>query len=488
MTMKIAGALGRNWSCRAVGFTAAFLLTVSLPCAGAAPGSRPVASAALAGQVAPNTGGQLFTFFDEPMVNASGQVAFLGNYAGGAGLFLKTNGPLSSVVVSGDTIPGLGTVTFASDSDIDGPAINNSGTVAFVVQGTNTQGVIQKKAAGSLTVLAKAGQAAPGTAGVFAAPASNNVFDDISQNNNDDVAFIATYTDDAGVTYKTGVWLASGGTIVKIIAHGDAVPAGVVTCPNGFVSSGNSGDIDGPWMNDLKVVVFLIDGPCGNDSSLGDHLLVKQPAQPLAAFVTEGDPAPASIGGTMGGFKLGRPALNNSNTLAYRAVEIVGGSVTEAVVTHILGGSPVSCVNINANAPGTIGTLSGFVDTPPTINQTGTLAFAAAVLGDPNVSRGIFTCQSGTLKAIAFAGDPIPGTATVFSNSIGEVSSGDGGLVAFLDDNSSPQGVFVSLLSQTATPVPTLSEWATISLAFLLAVLTGWRLRRQKARPSEYDC
>jgi len=234
-------------------------------------------------------------------------------------------------------------------------------------------------------------------------------------------------------------------------------------------------------MNDLQVVVFLIGGPCGDDSSLGDHILVKQPAQPLAAFVTEGDPAPASIGGTIGGFKLGRPALNNSNTLGYRAVEIVGGSVTEAIVTHPLGGSPVSCVNLGANAPGTTGTLSSFVDTPPTINQSGMLAFVAAVSGDPNVTQGIFTCQNGTLQAIAFSGDPMPGTASVFSSSIDEVSSGDSGRVTFLHENNSPLGVFVNLVApRTQTAIPTLSQWAMVILVAFLAV-GGFAAMRRKA-------
>ncbi|HEV7412408.1 MAG TPA: hypothetical protein VGP14_02015, partial [Casimicrobiaceae bacterium] len=136
--MKIANAVAPcgNWSRYTTGTAALFLIALSLHCEGAAPGSRPTRNVALEGQVAPNTGGQLFTSFDEPMVNASGQVAFMGNYTGGAGVFLNKNGVVSSVVVSGNTIPGLGTVTFVDDGDVDGPAINNSGTVAFVVQGT----------------------------------------------------------------------------------------------------------------------------------------------------------------------------------------------------------------------------------------------------------------------------------------------------------------------------------------------------------------
>ncbi len=348
---------------------------------------------------------------------------------------------------------------------------------------SNTRAVVLRTLSGAPTVLVKTGDAAPGTAGVFAMnPAdTGRSFDDISLNNNDDVAFIAVYTEDAGTTFKTGVWVKpSGGALFKVIAHGDAVPAGATTCPSGFVSGGFPGSIDGPWMNDQQDVVFLIDGPCGNDSTAGDNILVKRPAQPLLEkFVTELDPAPASIGGTIGGFKLGRPALNNSNILGYRAVEITGGSVTESVVTHTFGGSPVACVNLGANAPGTTGTISGFVDTPPTINQSAALSFVAAVTGDPNVSQGIFICQNGSVRPIVFSGDPIPGTASVFSSRIDEQSMSDDGRVAFLHENA-PLGVFVSVPATQAS-VPTLSEWSMISLIVALAALAGWRLRRQRS-------
>jgi hypothetical protein len=483
MTRTTGAAVCGDWTRGVVGVAAACLIAVSAPCEGATSASRPVANVALDGDVAPNTGGATFTNFDEPMVNASGQVAFVGVYSGGgAGVFLQSGGSLSSVVVSGDSITGIGTVVLTGAADIDGPAINNKGTVAFVIKGATTKAVVLKTLVGAPTVLVKVGDAAPGTTGVFA------FFDDMSLNNNDDVAFIATYTEDGGTTFKTGAWLKpSGGALTKIIAHGDPVPAGIGTCPSGFTSTGSTGDIDGPWMNDQQVVVFLIDGPCGgNPSTGGDHILVKQPAQSLAAFVTEGDPAPASIGGTIGGFKLGRPALNNLNTLAYRAVEITGGSVAEAVVTHTLGGSPVSCVKLGDNAPGTTGTISTFADIPPTINQSGRLDFAADVSGDPNVSRGLFTCQNGTVAAIAFSGDPMPGTtSSVFSSHIGEASMSDDGRVAFLDDNFDSGlrfGVFVSPQTQ-AEAIPTLSEWAYLGMVALL-VLGGLLALRRRRAPS----
>ena len=459
--------------------SAATLVALVFASATDAAGTRPVQTVALEGQTAPGTGGATFTNFDEPFTNTSGQVTFWGCYTGpGCGVFLLSGGALSPVAVAGQIVAGVGTLPLPDlgGTNTDGPALNNAGTVALKVGnivGSTTAAIFQKTLSGPLTAIVKQGDAAPGTTGGVYAE-----FDDMSQNNNGDVAFIATYTEDGGTTFKTGVWIRqAGGALVKVITHGDPVPAGAITCPSGYVSSGDPGDIDGPWMNDSQVVVFLIDGPCGNDSTAGDHLLVKQPSQPLAAFVTEGDPAPASIGGTIGGFKLGRPAFNNANVLGYRAVEITG-SVAESVVTHAMGGSPIACVNLGAPAPGTTGTISSFVDNPPTINQSGRLFFVAGVTGDAIVSQGLFTCQNGSVVPVVFQGDPIPGTASVFSARIEEGSMSDDGRVAFLHENS-PLGVFVSSAPVAITPVPALSRLAMGVLAGLLIGFAAWTLRRR---------
>jgi hypothetical protein len=254
--------------------------------------------------------------------------------------------------------------------------------------------------------------------------------------------------------------------MIAIVLEGQALPSGCGPFTNDELP-------DGPWVNDLQVVAFQIEAACADEA-----VFVKRPGMSIETFVLEGDPAPASIGGTIGGIKTGRPAFNNANTLGYRAVEIAGGSVAEAVVTQKLGGSPVSCVALGAAAPDTIGTISSFVDTPPTINQNDRLFVTAGVAGDPNVSRGIFTCLGGTLRALALQGDPIPGTNSVFSARIGESSSSDDGRVAFLHEDS-PLGVFVNVLPPGSL-APALGPSALVGLWTLLASFGVWRIRRHR--------
>jgi hypothetical protein len=68
------------------------------------------------------------------------------------------------------------------------------------------------------------------------------------------------------------------------------------------------------------------------------------------------------------------------------------------------------------------------------INQSGLVFVQADVLGDPTATAGIFTCQGGSVRAIALQGDPAPGTVGTFSVGIEEGSVGDSGLVVFLHE------------------------------------------------------
>ena len=466
---NIPAQTGKGWTGRVVSITTMVLALASFAVEGdipiAAPRGvfvgTPVQKVALAGETAPGTGAT-FTDFDEPMVNSAGQVAFLANYSGGGGVFIGTGGGTpSKIFVSGDTVTGIGAVTVASEGQIDGPAISNNGTVAFAVRGT-TDALVQKTTLGTPTALVKAGDAAPGTTnGVF------TTFDDISQNHNDDVAFIAEYTEDGGTTFKSGVWLKPfGGALVKIIANGDPVPAGAITCPAGLVSDGTS-DIDGPWVNDSQTVAFRIDGPCGNDSSGLDNVLVSQGGV-LSTFVAEGDVAPAFLGGgTLGGITIGRPALNNSNTLVFRTN---GGDDVPAYVTKTITGTFNLCLKDLTPAPGTVVNFDGLAENAA-INATGDVFVQADVNNDPVVSAGIYSCRNGTVRKIAAEGDPMPGTTVFFSSNIEEGSIADGGLVTFLSEG----GTFVQQV-----PVPTLSTWALIFLALLVGATVAWHLRRNK--------
>ena len=436
--------------------------------------ARSTAVVALEGQTAPDTGGATFSTFDEPFVNNAGDETFNACYTGGSGdgcgTFLWHAGVLSSIVVSGQTITGIGKVTLTNLDDIDGPIFNNHSTVGLVIRNGNNGNVgavLQQTLNGPLTIIAKHGDSAPNTnSGKF------DDFDDMTQNNNNDFAFIATYTEDAGSTFKTGVFLKpSGSALDSIVLNGDTLPK-----TNGGTECGTElDDIDGPWMNDSRVVAFIADQICGGTVSSGSAF-VKRPGNSLEAFVLKGDPAPAAIGGTIDDVAIGRPGLNNSNTLGFKA-ELTGGSVSFAILTKTLGSNPIVCVLGNTPAPGTSGQFSDF--DPPAINQFGKLSIESSVTGDPVTSKGIYTCKNGILEAIALEGDSKPGTASTYGNDVSDASLSDDSRVTFIDP-ASPRGVFVNVLLNGQV-APALSERVLIGLLALLVSAGVMSIRRRRA-------
>lgn len=131
--------------------------------------------------IAPTTG-QNFTNFTTPVMNDAGQVAFIGNYVTGEGVFLGDTSTLDMIALSGDAAPGtlaaLGTSynfsAFNSGSaGLSGLALNAAGRVAFVAVLDDTggsEGIWATLPDGSLVLIAVVGQTwdldgdGPGTA------------------------------------------------------------------------------------------------------------------------------------------------------------------------------------------------------------------------------------------------------------------------------------------------------------------------------------
>lgn len=403
---------------------------------------------------APGTG-ERFIAFDEPMVNESGDVAFNASFGGnGFGVFFKGHDEkkgndegISLVAKTGEFVNFVGRLSLNGD-DFDGPKINDNGTVLFVVRnitnGRTTAAVFQKKfnddllkLDNDLKVILKQGDPAPGTNnGVFVE------FDDMDQNNHDDVAIIATYTEDGGMTLKAGVFLITAHDgdrnvdtrddldVEPILLHGDFLPG-----TGGAIFNGtNRESIDGPWLNDKRVVVFQVD-----DLTIGafsGSVFAKEPDEGLEAFVLIGEPLPPSFGGgNVTDIVTSRPAFNNSNQLGFNLGETF-------IVTKKLGGTIMGLVPNGTRAPRTHnGFFNGF--SAPTINNEGFLQFSADVTGDPVNDRGIFVWnpERNKVEALVLRGDPKPkGGHWSFELEEGSISDG---YVVFLDETpGAPSGVF----------------------------------------------
>jgi hypothetical protein len=383
--------------------------------------------------------------FDEPQTNESGNVVFLSCLSDGTqGLFFTPrNQPTTLVVVSGSTLSGLGTLS----APIEGPRMNEDSTIIFaddgIFGGNTTAALFLKKKSGPLKVIAKQGDPAPGTnGGVF------SEFDDMSINDDGDVAFIATYIV-AAVT-KTGVFFYDTDGSIRSIIHSDnSLPKGDKIC-----SVGDRGTFDGPWVNDGDVVAFVVDCSCAAGTTCTDFnstqsprvgsVYAKPPGQSVQPLVLVGDPVPTTKGGTIGqSIGMGSVALNDNNVFGFEA-EISGGSTDAVVATKTLGGSIKVCAVDGQPADDTTGNFASAAgDTMglsnASMNADGVLVFHSST-SDPINFQGVFTCKNGNVDAQVLTGDTRPNGGTYGNTE--EEAVGDNAIV-FDDEVSSQPGVYL---------------------------------------------
>ncbi len=452
----------------------------------------PIVAIAFEGDPAPGAGGATMqrcnggafeqSTFDEPMTNAWGDVLFWTCLSdGGWALYLKPNiGPLTLIVHSGQTIGGVGTLPVSSTDFLftDGPAINDRGTSIFAIRQGITgasapeSALFMKTASGSLQAALRTGDPSP-CGGTY------RRFDDMSLNNNDDVAIIATYND---VTPKAGVFLRlADGTVQAIICNNHPLPG---TSGEKFIGT-TLDSLDGPWLNDNRVVVFAADaisGPTALDPDTGvvesiwsGSTFTKRPGEAIESFIMVGDPLPGSVGGgVVSGLGIGRPAFNNSNALGFnlsRQTSTPSHPAEQFIASKQLGGPITICLEDFTPAPEG-GNFDGFSSVA--MNQKGDLQFTADINPHPvpnpddtgkDNTRGIFTCNGGAVTTIVLqkdAGKPRGGS---WSFELEEGSIG-GPVVAFLDEvnftgPSTERGVFRAGEPLTPTPTPTPSPTPT---------------------------
>ncbi len=401
------------------------------------------------GDTAPLSGGQTFDGFDEPMVNANGDVTFVGFLSGGgAGVYLMpVGGSLTKIAEDGDTVDGATLTT-----DFDGPAINDDGTVFFVNRGMTgafANALFAKAVGGSLASIIRQGDPAPGTnAGVF------ETFDDMGVNpRKGDIAVIASYTEDGGSTFKIGVWLRilknkkKGKTqLVAIVRSGDTLPG---TDGGTVANSSDPEDIDGPWVGDNRLVVFAVDSIDSGNTAEEGSLFARRTKGKIKPVVLMTDTPPAELGGTISSIGVGRPGLVK-NKIAVN-LEVDGGFTTAGIITKRVGSKTEKakvCVANGQPAPGTIGTFS-MTDgvSAPTFNKFGDVEFHSQVDGDANDFAGEFVCKTkgkakGTIVPVVLTNDPKP-VSGAWQNP--EEGSSSANFITFLDDTGgSEDGVFLT--------------------------------------------
>ncbi len=406
----------------------------------------------LAREGGPAPGGGNFTSFNSPSLNAGGQVAFQGFLStGNAGIFLSSEGSLTSIVRPGDPSPEGDAFSLAF-----GPAINASGQVAFgsrlhsrpasiylssggestrvagsgdavardprfflgLVDAINSAGTVISEGSSfpgglglydnNLNSIAHTGDPAPG-GGVFVSTVN------ASGNDNGDVVFLGGLS-----TLGTGVFMSSGGTLNRLVATGDPAPGGGT-----FLSFLNL-----PSINNLGQVAFPADvAPPGRAG-----IFLSSEAG-LAPLVQVGDAAPG--GGTFSSLRFAW--LNDAGHVAFL------GDVTSPGRSGVFlwsAGAIRAVAQVGDSAPGG-GTFTSFFSSffGPAINASGQVAFRA----DLSNGNGAFLFSDGTLSRIAHSGDPAPGGGML--EFIDDISLNDTGQVAFSALNSLDGGESVYLFS-----------------------------------------
>jgi hypothetical protein len=347
------------------------------------------------------------------MINAAGQAAFLATLSGtgvnstnDSGIWSEGSGALGLVVREGDaapgTEPGVVYLFFGSNNN---PVFNDAGQTAFygsltgpgIVPG-NAAG-IWSEGAGSLALVARSGDQAPGTdpGVVFTNTISSySRFNDAGQ-----VAFASRLTG-PGVTTANefGIWSEGGGSLDLVAREGDQAPGTAL----GVVYDGSLG-VSG--INGAGQVVL-------GDSGAG---IWSGGTGALSLVAHTGDVV-LGTGGEFNGFS-GLTAINDAGQTAFKGFLFGPPDVDSTNDSGIWVGDSGS-LNLVARegdaAPGTgAGVVYGNMGVP-VINGAGKTAFLGDLAGagvdvtqDGN-NHGIWSEGDGSLALVARKGDAAPGT------------------------------------------------------------------------------
>jgi hypothetical protein len=250
-----------------------------------APGS--IQTVMLNGTVAPGTGGQTY---GNPTTtysyNNAGQVGFIAGLAGGtstSGVFLGAPGAVQAVALNNTVAPGGSGGTYTSLSNV---TVNGAGQVAFgstLTGGTAASGLFIGQP-GSIQALALAGAQADTTGASFASFSSSEL-----QNNVGQEAFVANLTGANVVTGINSVALFAGtpGNLVEVVRQGNVLDLGPNTGGNEFRTiTGSIGllinaagqDGKGLSFNDSGVTAFRLSFTDGSSGVFTSTIPVPEPA------------------------------------------------------------------------------------------------------------------------------------------------------------------------------------------------------------------
>jgi hypothetical protein len=176
-------------------------------------GSGSLALVARTNDPAPGmTDGSRFGAFNTPVMNNAGHVAFEAS-AGGDSIWSNASGSLRLIAKQGDPAPGGGTF---GEMRYWSPVLNNAGHVVFLAILTQTRGIWLERD-GNVELVARLGDHAPGTPeGVTFASFGHSISSSSMPffNDADQIAFSAGLSDGGG-----GIWASDTSGVLQLIAR-----------------------------------------------------------------------------------------------------------------------------------------------------------------------------------------------------------------------------------------------------------------------------
>jgi hypothetical protein len=356
------------------------------------------------GDGAPDGNGT-FSELQTPVLNDSGQTlvqAALSGSSGGAsdnaGVYRISDGLVTQIVRKGQAAPdGNGTY-----SDLIFPVLNGSGQAAWLGELTGTSGGgddnagIFRGSGGTVTRIAREGQAAPDGNGTFL-----NLFG-AALNNLGQVGFYGGLSGVSPGGSEFGIFRGSGGALTRIIREGQSAPDG----------DGTFSAFDGFVMNNAGQAAFW--GQL--DGSIRDSGYFRGSGGAIARIVREGQAAPDG-NGMFSGFS-SACSLNDSGGVAFRAIlsGTAGGDADDVGVFSGYGGGLTQIARAGQGAPDGNGVFDVVSD--PVLNNSAQAVFTAiltATSGGSSDNRGLYRGTGGVLTQLARAGQAAPDGNGTFS-------------------------------------------------------------------------
>ncbi len=417
------------------------------------------------GQPAPGwANAKLKQFLGRPVVNSSGDVAFLATTSvkladktqqTSSGIFLLHAGQLAAVATSETVLAGEALDLAAPlDSTAEGnlaersPALNDHADVAFVAVLKETGGaaIFLKPSAGNpVRVIGTGDHAAGGTLGRVGPPALNNA---------GMVVFHGTVGDPLAGT--EGIFSVSGGGSPLLLV---ASPLALSACdPDAQLTEFD----DGLALDDQGTVAFT-GGPLGTPSGqpgcpLGDPsfgVVVRTPdgaKTPLACpghHIASGEIASGAILPPVAGSAVAVPSITPDGTVVFFTSinDGAAGAILRASPGHYDQQPPEVLLRLggpHADPAPTQGNYSQAAS-PPAVDASGGVAFLARVLGGSTNEGLFYQPAGGAATAVAVGGQGTPDKGYFAGPSFGAPHLSDGGDVvfrAFVEQAASSVGIF----------------------------------------------